>query len=153
QDGQILVPAEQFQKGDPFIGKTIINKYKIVKMLGRGGMGAVYEGTDQMLDRKVAIKVMHHQIVADEMAVARCFREAKTSAKLDHPNAVTIHDFGSLEDGSAFIVMEYISGHSLRKILSQKGKIPLAQALEWITPACSAIEAAHRIGIVHRDLK
>src|SRR5437016_7351229 len=113
-DGQPLVAADQFTKADPMIGRRIMDKYLVTQLLGRGGMGAVYEGKHLLLDRQIAIKVMNPQIVSDEMAVARFIREAKTSAKLDHPNAVTIHDFGVLEDGGAFIVMEFLNGQSLR---------------------------------------
>ncbi|MEW6734665.1 MAG: serine/threonine-protein kinase [Acidobacteriota bacterium] len=151
-DGFPVVESDA-DKSDPMVGKTILDKYRIIKILGHGGMGSVYEGRHLQLDRQVAIKVMQADIASDEQAVARFIREAKTSAKLDHTNAVTIHDFGILEDGGAFIVMEFINGHSLRKILLTRGALPLEQALEWFMQICSAVDAAHRRSIVHRDLK
>jgi serine/threonine protein kinase len=153
EDGHVLVSEDGKTKGDPFIGRVIMDKYRVLKLLGRGGMGAVYEGRHLLLDRQIAIKVMNSQIVSDQMAVARFIREAKTSAMLDHPNAVTIHDFGVLEDGGAFIVMEFIRGQSLRKVLSVSGPLPIDKALELFAPVCSAVEAAHKRGIIHRDLK
>lgn len=108
EDGQPLIGANVSAKSDAFIGRVIMDKYHIVRLLGRGGMGGVYEGEHKLLARQVAIKVMNPQILTDETAVARFIREAKTSAQLEHPNAVTIHDFGVLDDGGAFIVMEYI---------------------------------------------
>ncbi|MEW6734299.1 MAG: serine/threonine-protein kinase [Acidobacteriota bacterium] len=150
-DGYPLLNDAGAGKTDPLIGTLILEKYRIDRLLGRGGMGAVYEGKHLLLDRAIAIKVMHPQIVVDENAVARFIREAKTSAKLDHPNAVTIYDFGVLENG-AFIVMEFISGKSLRTVLSN-GALTVEQALEWFTPICAAVDAAHRRDIIHRDLK
>ena len=96
---------------------------------------------------------MNADTVSDETAVARFIREAKTAAKLDHANAVTIHDFGSTSNGGAFIVMEYINGQSLRKYLSKHGALSLKQALTWFIPICEVVEAAHQRGIIHRDLK
>jgi serine/threonine protein kinase len=138
---------------DPWLGKTITEKYLLEKLIGSGGMGSVYAGKHIDLGRSVAIKVMNSDIVTDKTAEARFIREAKTAAKLDHPNAVTIHDFGTIEGGGAFIVMEYISGQTLRKYLAQNGPLSLEQALEWFTPICEVIETAHQRGIIHRDLK
>ncbi|MBL8197122.1 MAG: serine/threonine protein kinase, partial [Blastocatellia bacterium] len=140
-------------KEDPWIGKTIAEKYLLEKLIGTGGMGSVYAGKHVQLGRAIAVKVMNADTVSDETAVARFIREAKTAAKLDHANAVTIHDFGSTSNGGAFIVMEYISGQSLRKYLSKHGALSLKQTLAWFMPICEVIEAAHQRGIIHRDLK
>lgn len=138
---------------DAFVGQILMDKYRIERLVGRGGMGAVYEGWHQSLNRKVAIKMMHPHIVADQSAAARFIREAKLCARIDHANTVTIHDFGVLENGRAFIVMEFVTGRSLRKLITINGSLSLTQALEWFTPVCAAIEAAHKCGIIHRDLK
>lgn len=151
QDGHPL--RSTTAQEDPFLGRTIMERYKVVKLLGRGGMGAVYEGRHTLLDRQVAIKVMHQSVLSDETAVARFIREAKTAAMLEHPNAVIVYDFGVLEDAGAFIVMEFINGSSLRQLLSKTGALSLKQALSIFAPVCSAVEAAHRLGIIHRDLK
>jgi serine/threonine protein kinase len=141
------------QPADPLIGRTIADKYRVERLLGRGGMGAVYEGRHLLLDRSVAIKVLHQNMSADEKAASRFIREAKASAKIEHPNAVTIHDFGVLKDGSAYLVMEFIRGRSLRQILMQKKNLDTRQAADWIIQVCNVLEAAHQQGIIHRDLK
>lgn len=151
QDGHPLHSATAQE--DPFLGRIIMDRYRVLRLLGRGGMGAVYEGRHTLLDRQVAIKVMHQNILADETAVARFIREAKTAAMLEHPNAVMVYDFGVLEDAGAFIVMEFINGSSLRQLLLKTGALSLKQALSIFAPVCSAVEAAHRLGIIHRDLK
>jgi eukaryotic-like serine/threonine-protein kinase len=138
---------------DPFIGRTIAEKYCIERLIGRGGMGAVYEGRHLLLERPVAIKVLHKNMSADERAAARFIREAKATAKIEHANAVTIHDFGVLQDGSAYLIMEFIRGLSLRQHITNKGKIELEQAVNVAVQICSVVEAAHQQGIIHRDLK
>ncbi|MFY9225902.1 MAG: serine/threonine-protein kinase [Blastocatellia bacterium] len=140
-------------KEDPWIGKTVAEKYLLEKLIGTGGMGSVYAGKHVQLGRAIAVKVMNADTVSDEVAIARFIREAKTAAKLDHANAVTIHDFGSTSNGGAFIVMEYINGQSLRKYLSKHGALSLKQTLSWFMPICEVVEAAHQRGIIHRDLK
>lgn len=140
-------------KEDPWIGQTIAEKYLLEKLIGTGGMGSVYAGKHVQLGRAIAVKVMNADTVSDEVAIARFIREAKTAAKLDHANAVTIHDFGSTSNGGAFIVMEYINGQSLRKYLSKHGALSLKQTLAWFMPICEVVEAAHQRGIIHRDLK
>ncbi|MEW6731830.1 MAG: protein kinase [Acidobacteriota bacterium] len=152
-DGMPLLAADGLTKSDPLIGKLILEKYRIDRLLGRGGMGAVYEGRHLLLDRQVAIKVMNPQIVADDTAVARFIREAKTAARLDHTNAITIHDFGVFDGQIAFIVMEFINGQSLRSLLAISGVLSLQNALDLFMPVCAVVEAAHQSGIIHRDLK
>ncbi|MEW6732724.1 MAG: protein kinase [Acidobacteriota bacterium] len=138
---------------DILIGQVIAGKYRIERLLGRGGMGAVYEGQHLLLERPIAIKVMQGQMAEDERAVARFLREAKAAAKIEHPNAVTIYDFGILQGNVAYIVMEYIRGRSLRQWLVEYNAAPAQQAVEWLAQACEAVAAAHEQGIIHRDLK
>lgn len=138
---------------DPMLGRTIAEKYRIERLIGRGGMGAVYEGRHLLLERSVAIKVLHHNMTADERAAGRFIREAKASARIEHPNAVTIHDFGVLSDGSAYLIMEFIRGRSLRQILMQQNRIELKKAINIAIQVCNVVEIAHQQGIIHRDLK
>lgn len=148
----IRKPAKS--RHDPWVGKVIAEKYQLETLIGSGGMGAVYVGKHLQLGRTVAIKVMNTDIASDKTASARFIREAKASAKLEHPNTVTIHDFGTIDNNAgAFIVMEYISGQTLRKYLATNGPLPLEKALEWFVPICDVIEKAHNLGIIHRDLK
>ncbi len=138
---------------DPMIGRLIADKYQVEKLLGRGGMGAVYEGQHLLLDRRVAIKVLQQNMANDEQAASRFIREAKASARIEHPNAVTIYDFGVLQEGSAYLVMEFIRGLSLRQVLVKKEPIKAEQIVDWMVQVCSVVEAAHQHGIIHRDLK
>lgn len=135
------------------IGQIIAEKYKVTRLLGRGGMGAVYEGQHLLLEKQIAIKVMSAELAEDKAALSRFIREAKTAARLEHPNAVTIHDFGIWQDTTAYIVMEYINGISLRDWLSENKVVPPLQAIKWLLQTCSAVAAAHDCGIIHRDLK
>lgn len=135
------------------IGQTIAEKYEVKRLLGRGGMGAVYEGKHLLLEKPVAIKVMSTELAEDGAALSRFMREAKTAAKLEHPNAVTIHDFGVWQDNIAYIVMEYISGLALRDVLSKNKTIPPLETVKWMSQVCNAVAAAHNCGIIHRDLK
>jgi serine/threonine-protein kinase len=116
-------------------------------------MGEVYEGVHLQLDRPVAIKVLHGDLSDNEAFVTRFAREARTAARLEHPNAVHIYDFGALESGAAYLVMEFIEGATLREVIRRNGRFSLPTALEMLRQAASAVGAAHARGIVHRDLK
>lgn len=146
-------PVFSSTRRDQLIGATIAGKYRIVRHLGHGGMGEVYEGEHLLLERPVAIKLLKGDIEVDERVTARFMREAKAAAKLEHPNAVTIYDYG-VQDGSfAYIVMEFIRGQSLRQWLNLHGSCDLKRTLDWIGQACEAVAAAHALNIIHRDLK
>jgi serine/threonine protein kinase len=138
---------------ESLVGRVLDGKYQIVRLLGRGGMGEVYFGTHVQLERPVAVKVLHGDLVADESFAARFAREARTAARLEHPNAVHVYDFGSLESGSAYLVMEYIEGVSLRDVMRRNPRISLATVLELMRQAGGAVGAAHVRGIIHRDIK
>lgn len=138
---------------DQLIGTTIAGKYKVVRHLGHGGMGDVYEGEHLLLERPVAIKLLKGDIDVDERVTARFMREAKAAAKLEHTNAVTIYDYGVHDGSFAYIVMEFIRGQSLRQWLNLHGICDLKRTVEWIGQACEAVAAAHTLGIIHRDLK
>lgn len=141
------------QAPDPMIGRMIADKYRVEKLLGRGGMGAVYEGQHLLLDRRVAIKVLQQNMANDEQAASRFIREAKASARIEHPNAVTIYDFGVLQEGSAYLVMEFIKGRSLRQVLIDRVPVRPDQIIDWMIQVCNVVEVAHTQGIIHRDLK
>ncbi len=138
---------------DELIGTVLDGKYKVLRLLGRGGMGEVYAGTHLQLERPVAIKVLHGALVDNESFVARFAREARTAAKLEHPNAVHVYDFGPLADGSAYLVMEFIEGRTLRELIHKNAPFSLHVVLDLMRQAGGAIAAAHARGIVHRDLK
>lgn len=144
-DGETLVP----ESGVP---RHIEDKYVITRLLGRGGMGSVYMATQKRLNRPVAIKVLLSHLVGSSSMRTRFEREARIVARLRHPAIVTIHDFGVLPSGHAYLVMEYLDGETLRRTI-ELGPRGMETALEILRPVCEAVDAAHHVGVVHRDLK
>jgi serine/threonine protein kinase/tetratricopeptide (TPR) repeat protein len=129
-----------------------IGHYKIVEKLGSGGMGAVFKAFDSVLEREVAIKVMHRHLLEDEKNDERFMREARAAARLVHPHVVTIHEVGKAECGR-YIVMEYIQGLPLTKILDAEGALKPERAIKLIIQILDALRSAHAMGILHRDIK
>jgi predicted Ser/Thr protein kinase len=144
-DQETLVP----ESGVP---RIIEDKYIVTRLLGRGGMGSVYLATQKRLNRPVAIKVLLSHLVGSASMRSRFEREARIVARLRHPAIVTIHDFGVLSSGHAYLVMEYLDGETLRKVIAG-GPQPLPAAMTILRPVAEAVDAAHNAGIVHRDLK
>lgn len=134
-------------------GRVLGGRYQIGEFIGGGGMGAIYRARRLHIGDTVAVKVLRPEVVNDAASRERFHREARAAAMLHHPNAVVIHDFGEDTDGTAYIVMELLEGQSLRGEISQRGVIPADQAVGIFKQACAAIEAAHKLGVVHRDLK
>lgn len=135
------------------IGTTVDGKYEIQRLIGRGGMGTVYAARQLQLDRIVAVKILRPDVTADSSAVARFRREARAAARIEHPNAVRVYDFGEMDDRTAYIVMEFVEGVPLRVMLRRTRILPLDVVLEIMWQAALATAAAHAQGIVHRDLK
>ena len=131
----------------------IADKYRLDRLLGRGGMGAVYAGTHVELDRPCAIKLLLSDFTSDADALERFRREARAAARLNHPNVADTYDYGVLPDGGAYIVMELIEGQTLREYMDAAGDVPIAEAAEIGRQVSNGVDAAHRSGIVHRDLK
>jgi len=140
---------------DPMIGRVLDGKYEILSPLGAGGMGAVYLARRVLIGDEVAVKVLHTKFANDDTFVERFRREARAAAQLHHPNVVTIHDYGESrgEQGFAYIVMELVRGESLRDLLRREGKLETARAVSLMRDICAGVGAAHRHGIVHRDIK
>ncbi|MDL4819919.1 Stk1 family PASTA domain-containing Ser/Thr kinase [Actinomadura opuntiae] len=137
---------------DPLVGQVLDGRYRIESRIARGGMATVYVARDIRLDRTVAIKVMHAGLASDEDFVARFIGEAKAAAALSHPNVVAVYDQRS--DGEhVFLVMEYVPGRTLRDALTELGRLGPRSALEVMQPVLAALGAAHRAGLVHRDVK
>ncbi|GAB2839883.1 Stk1 family PASTA domain-containing Ser/Thr kinase [Lentzea nigeriaca] len=134
------------------MGGLLEQRYRVDSVLARGGMSTVYRGRDTRLDRDVAIKVMDPRLTADAAFVARFEREARAAAQLHHPAVVSVHDQG-VDGDQVYLVMELIDGGNLRDLLNQRGKLPPAVALSVLGPVLSALGAAHRAGLVHRDVK
>jgi eukaryotic-like serine/threonine-protein kinase len=138
---------------DPFVGRTLDEKYCVEERLGAGGMGAVYRARHLSMDRPVAIKVLHQRLVEDEAARTRFQIEARTAVLLRHSNAVAVTDFGQTSEGCVYIVMELLEGRTLREILSREAPLETARAISVMLQTCDAVAAAHEAGIIHRDLK
>ncbi len=128
------------------------NRYKLDKKLGEGGMATVYCGTDTVLRRRVAIKVLREQYAADQEFVRRFYQEAESAARLSHPNIVNTYDVGR-EGDSYYIVMELVDGPSLADIIAADGKLPEPVALDYGIQIASGLAYAHRTGLLHRDIK
>ncbi|HMQ03090.1 MAG TPA: protein kinase [Pyrinomonadaceae bacterium] len=131
-------------------GQTI-SHYRIVRLLGRGGMGEVYLAEDETLDRPVAIKLLHDRFGWDGNASRRLLREARSAARLDHPNICSVYDIGEHE-GRAFIVMQFVEGRTLDERLHD-GPLTIAESISYVSQIASALEAAHSRGVIHRDIK
>jgi serine/threonine-protein kinase len=132
---------------------TVAGAYVLKRELASGGGGTVYEAQHRILGRRVAVKVLRRQLAASPQMVARFVQEARAVNMIKHPNIVDVVDFGELPDGRPFHVMELLEGIDLRSILTERGRFPPAEVLEILEPVCSALQAAHDHGIVHRDLK
>ena len=132
--------------------RTVDTKYRVDRLLGTGGMGAVYVGHDMRLDRDVALKVVRADLLTNPDARARFRREAQLVARLEHPGVVVVYDYGTLASGAAFFVMEYVRGRDLRSIV-RAGPQPWESVARLIAGIAEPIDAAHRLGILHRDLK
>ena len=133
--------------------RLIADKYRLDRLLGRGGMGAVYAATHVDLDRLVAIKLLLSDFTADADALERFRREARAAARLNHPNVADTYDYGVLPEGGAYIVMELVEGQTLREFMDDMKMVSIAEAVEIGRQVSYGINAAHRSGIVHRDLK
>jgi hypothetical protein len=135
------------------VERVVEGKYRLERLIGKGGMGAVYQAHDLRLDRTVALKVMTGAAFGNAAAIRRFTREARASARLDHPNIVRVHDCGELGASGAYLVMEFVSGATWRTNLRRQGSFPPLIAADLLDQLLAGVEAAHRAGIVHRDLK
>lgn len=135
------------------VGKTICGQYRVDKLLGEGGMGSVFAGVQLSLDRPVAIKVMQPEVAKSEDARKRFSREARLTARLNHPNTIKLFEFGETEDGMVFLVMELLDGQELADIIEKDGALAPLRAVNIAAQVAKALRAGHKLGIVHRDLK
>jgi hypothetical protein len=137
----------------PGVPKVVDGKYRVEHLLGRGGMGAVYRARDMRLDRLVAVKVVRAELLGDPEARRRFKREAQIVARLQHPSIVAVFDYGTFDDGGAYLVMELVRGEDLRRVLLREGRLDLPRTARILSSVCGGIESAHREGVLHRDLK
>ncbi|MBA3950200.1 MAG: serine/threonine protein kinase, partial [Acidobacteria bacterium] len=147
-DSSVLVEEEDMAR----LG-TLVGNYRLDRILGRGGMGTVYSGEHVYIKKPVAVKVLHPQFARYTEAVNRFLREARAASSINHPNIVDVTDFGLLGDGLVYFVMEYLDGKSLEDIIEREGAVELHRALNIANQMALALEAAHKMGVIHRDLK
>lgn len=137
---------------DPLVGRLLDGRYQVRARVARGGMATVYVATDLRLDRRVAVKIMHAHLADDESFRDRFIQEARSAARLAHPNVVNVFDQGQ-DDSLAYLVMEYLQGITLRDLLGEYGRLTADQTMDIVEAVLSGLVAAHKAGIIHRDLK
>ena len=135
------------------VGEVLAGRYRVLGLLGTGGMGEVYRAEHVHMRKQLAIKVLHTELSGRADVAARFEREAVAAGRIAHPNVVAATDFGRLDDGSFYLALEFVEGESLRSIIGRKGAVPVASAVRIASQVASALEAAHAAQVVHRDLK
>ncbi|HET6892624.1 MAG TPA: protein kinase, partial [Pyrinomonadaceae bacterium] len=147
-DGEVL-------EDDPtsLVNTVLDGQYQIESMLGKGGMGAVYRARHILLGDKVAIKILPPEVRTNAEWLRRFRREGQAARRFRHPNAVTVHDLRTAPDGTVYMVMEFVEGHTLGEEMKRRGAVPPSQAFELLEPIMSVLNTAHAMGVVHRDLK
>src|SRR5688500_13002789 len=146
-------PRVRDGSADPLVGKVLGERFLIQERIGHGKSGAIFRAEHVTLRRKVAIKVLHHELSRDDLALERFRREATTVAELDNEHIVEIYDFGRTQDGRLYLAMELLEGETLDAILSHEGRLSVERTIDVLIQACDALAEAHAIGYVHRDLR
>jgi serine/threonine-protein kinase len=159
-DGHKFCPSCGFPVGkialspdDPLIGRSLPGGYLILELVGIGGMGRVYRAEQTNLSRTVAVKIIHPHLVGEENAAARFITEARAASRLNHPHSVGIIDFGKSPDGLLYLVMEFLRGRDLARVLYEDGPLPFRRIVDVLRQTLEALAEAHSEGIIHRDLK
>ncbi|HZI19280.1 MAG TPA: SUMF1/EgtB/PvdO family nonheme iron enzyme [Pyrinomonadaceae bacterium] len=152
RDAEETAEARAARRAGSLVGRFIENKYRVEGVIGAGGMGTVYRATRLLIGDEVAVKVLHAEFVRDQEA-ERFRREAQAAARIKHPNAVSVYDFGVTADGLLYLVMELVEGESLRQLIKARGSLEPAAAVEITRQVCAALEEAHHQSVVHRDVK
>jgi eukaryotic-like serine/threonine-protein kinase len=134
------------------VGEVVAGRYELEELVGTGGMSSVYRARDRVLDRHVAIKILHERFTRDEDYLERFRREARAAAQLSHPNIVTVIDRGD-EEGRPFIVFEFVDGETLKRLVEREAPLPVGEALELSLQVAEALAFAHGRGVIHRDVK
>lgn len=140
-------------RADPLLGKMVAGRYRVLSKLGQGGMGAVYLAEQEGLGHRVALKFLSASFSQDVDVARRFLNEAKSYARVAHPNAVVLHDFGQDESGNLFISMELVEGSDLKRILNERARLPAPEAVDIILQVADVLGYAHAKGVIHRDLK
>jgi len=138
---------------DPLIGKVLSERYRIVRKIGEGGMGAVYQAEHALIEKKIALKILFQDLTRRPDLIARFLQEAKSASRIGHENVIDISDFGQSPEGLVFIAMEFLDGQDLGKTLKQVGAMPWDRARPILMQIAKGLRAAHGNGIIHRDMK
>ncbi len=149
EDGTVLTPLDS----GSLVGTVLGGRYEILDVIGDGAMGRVYLAKHQLMKRQVAVKMMHPQLVSGKAALKRFQKEAELASSLNHPNILTVYDFGVTEAGSPYLVMDYLQGRELLHILKDEKTLPVKRSLHIFKQVCTGLGHAHDKGVVHRDLK
>ena len=139
--------------GDKLVGQTLPGGYQVLDLLSVGGMGRVYRAEQRALGRTVAVKVIHPHLLCDENSIVRFMTEARAASQLNHPNSVSVIDFGKTEDGQPYLVMEFLRGKDLARVCYEQGPLPFKRIVDVLKQVLHALSEAHDLEIVHRDLK
>ncbi len=148
-----LNDGNQLSMIDTMIGTVLDGRYRLDKLIGEGGMGDVYRATHVHIDTEFAVKLLKPEFVANQTAIKRFQLEAKAAGRIHHPNAVKVTDFGVTPERIVYLVMELVQGKSLRSLMRMSGKFDYLRAVNIVRQVCAAVDAAHRGGVIHRDLK
>ena len=151
-DRSKLIPIDS-SDSDPMLGKLLDGRYRLVRKIGEGGMGAIYRAVHTEMSRTCAIKLLTALSPGKEDAIARFKREAKMASSIDNIHAATIYDFGQADDGNLFLAMEFIDGQPLSRVIAEHRALPIERVIHITNQIAEALAAAHALGIVHRDLK
>ena len=138
---------------DKLVGKTLPGGYAILDLISVGGMGRVYRAQQSTLGRTVAVKIIHPHLLSDENSALRFMTEARAASQLNHPNSVSVFDFGRTDDGQPYLVMEFLRGKDLARVAYEEGPLPFSRIVDVLRQVLAALVEAHDLGIVHRDLK
>ncbi|HEY9871707.1 MAG TPA: protein kinase [Candidatus Obscuribacterales bacterium] len=149
EDGTVLTPLVE----QPAAGTVIGDRYEITGVIAEGGMGTIFRARHRLMKRTVAIKMLHPQMVSSASTLKRFQQEAEAASSLNHPNILTVFDFGISDQGKPYLVMDYLEGTSLAALLEAERRLPVERSLRIFVQACAALAHAHQKGIIHRDLK
>ncbi len=153
EEGVCPVTGKDISPAQAQVGKIVGGKYELIKLLGEGGMGAVYEARHVEIRQKVAVKLLHFQLARDHEIRQRFFREAMAAGEIGHENIIQMHDIGRDVTGAVYLVMEILKGESLAERVIRDGAMPVDRAVDIMLQVLDALDASHRKGIVHRDMK
>src|SRR5262245_21001772 len=152
--GAVTMPSSaEDARLDPLVGAVLADRYQIIRRIGEGGMGAVYEARHTLIGKRVAVKVLLEKFLAKSDFVARLLQEARLASAIGHEHIVDVTDFGTTDDGRAFVVMEFLEGEALAQLVMREAPLPVERSLRIALQVAGALGAAHAKGIVHRDVK